>query len=87
MNIDYAVKAAISYNLEDALEELAQISDMFRPNVEVDESELKVRMAHLYSHLNTAWNMRNVSEADLESADGEQMKEWSRFPTDLDPFP
>lgn len=87
MNLAYTVRAAISYNLEDALEELAQISEMFRPDVEVDESEFKVRMAHLYSHLNTAWNMRNTNEADLESADSEQMNAWSRFPTDLDPFP
>ena len=79
--------AAISYNLEDALEGLTHISEMFRPNVEIDESEFKVRMAHLYSHLNSAWNMRNVSETDLESATSEQMNVWSRFPTDLEPFP
>ena len=87
MNPDYTVMAAISYNLEDALEELAQISEMFRPDAEVDESEFKVRMAHLYGHLNTAWNMRYTSEADLESADSEQRNAWSRFPTDIDPFP
>ena len=87
MNLDYTVMAAISYNLEDALEELAHISEMFRPNVEVDESEFKVRMAHLYGHLNYAWNMRNVSEAGLESADSEQLNVGSRFPTDIEPFP
>ena len=84
MNLDYTVKAAILYNLEDAQEELAQImGEMLRSQAEVDETEFKVRMAHVYSHLNIAWNMRNVSETDLESADGEQMNAWSRFPTDL----
>ncbi len=87
MNLDYTVISAISYNLEDALEELAHISKMFHPNVEVDESEFKVRMAHLYGHLNTVWNMRNVSETDLESASSEQRDAWSRFPKDIEPFP
>ncbi len=84
MNLDYTVKAAILYNLEDAQEELVQIMDeMSCPQTEVDETEFKVKMAHVYSHLNTAWNMRNISETDLESADAEQMNAWSRFPIDL----
>ena len=86
MQQDHTVKAAISRNLDDALEELVVISEMFRPYAEVDESEFKVRMAHLYSHLNTVWNVRNASGADLESADSEQINAWSRFPTDLHPF-
>ena len=86
MNLDYVVMAAISYNLEDALEELTHISNMFRPDAEIDESEFKVRMAHLYGHLNYAWNMRNASGKDLESADSEQMNTWSRFPADIEPF-
>lgn len=86
MSLDYTVMAAISYNLEDALEELTHVSEMFRPNAEIDESEFKVRMAHLYSHLNTAWNLRNVTETELELASSEQMSSWSRFPTDLEPL-
>ena len=86
MQQDYTVEAAISSNLEDALEELVVMSEMFRPHTKVDESEFKVRIAHLYSHLNTAWNVRNASEADLASADSGRVNAWSRFPTDLHPF-
>jgi hypothetical protein len=86
MNQDYAVRAYIAWNLDDAREELAGIIEMFRPESEIDEDEFTVRMAHLYKHLNTAWNIRNVTGDDLDSADGVRLDSWGRFPTDIKPL-
>ena len=80
---DYVVRAHCSYNLEDALEELQAIDEMVRPGVEIDAEDFRVRMAHLYFHLNTAWNCRNLSAAALEVLDDHEA---CKFPSDLEPL-
>lgn len=86
MTKDYVVIAQIAYDLQDASEELSAIIELIRPNEEIDEDEFNVRFAHLYSHLNAAWNVRNLSSEELESADGEQSDAWKEFPKDLKPL-
>jgi hypothetical protein len=86
MNQDYTVRALINYNLEDAQEELTKILELIRPDSEIDEDEFNSRMAHLYKHLNIAWNMRNASNEEVDSASGEQLDSWGRFPTDIEPL-
>jgi hypothetical protein len=86
MKQDYNVRAQIAYNLEDAHEELTRIIELIRPDSEIDEDEFKVRMAHLYKHLNTAWNMRNMSGDEIDSANGERLDAWGCFPHDLEPL-
>ncbi len=86
MTKDYLVLAQIGYDLRDAIEELQKIIELSHPNTEFDEDEFNVRMAHLYSHLNTAWNVRNLVEKDLETADGNQLNLWKEFPKDITPM-
>jgi hypothetical protein len=83
---DYAVRAHCSYNLADALEDLGAIDEMVRPNVEIDEEEFRVRMAHLYWHLNSVWNSRNLSSEELDAADHGRLNELGQFPKDLEPI-
>ncbi len=83
---DYEVRAHCSYNLGDALEDLESINELVRPNIEIHEEDFRVRMAHLYWHLNSAWNSRNLSSDELAAADGERINELGKFPTDLDPI-
>ena len=83
---DPVARAHCSYNLGDALEDLKAIDEMVRPNVEIDEEYFRVRMAHLYWHLNSAWNARNLSSDELERADGNRLNELGKFPNDLDPI-
>ena len=83
MNQDYETLAYITWNLEDAQEELSRILESIRPGAEIDEADFRARMAHLYSHLNTAWNVRNASASDIDAADGEQLNAWKRFPGDI----
>ena len=86
MNKEYEVLAYISWNLEDAIEQLTKISKMITPNAEIDEEIFNVGMADLYGHLNTAWNVRHLKSGDLNSADGEQIDLWKQFPDDIKPI-
>jgi hypothetical protein len=86
MTHDYNVRAQIAYNLTDALEELSHIIEMFGPEAEIDEDGFRARMAHLYWHLNTAWNMRNVSGDEFQLAGKGQLNAWGQFPGDLEPL-
>jgi hypothetical protein len=86
MNQDYETRAYIAWNLQDAIEALSEIIEGMRPNAEIDEAEFSVRMAHLYGHLNTAWNVRNMSASDIDSTGGEKLDEWKKFPKDIKPL-
>ncbi len=85
MKIDYEVVASISYDLSDAQEDLTKIIELFDYKNELyDEDEFRVRMAHLFWHLNSAWHTRNITAKDLENADGKQMNLWGKFPKDIE---
>lgn len=84
MNQDYETLAYMLWNLEDAREELSRIIEEFRPGADIDEAEFRVAMAHLYGHLNTAWNVRHATARQLDDADGGQLNAWKRFPEDID---
>ena len=85
MTNDYTVNASIAYDLNDARDEIDSILELFAPNEKVDETEFRVRMAHLYFHINCAWNKRDLSDAELESADGKALTRLAQFPLDITP--
>ncbi len=70
----------ITYNLEDALEELQRLYGSISPNDQPDEIEFRIAMQHIYHHLNFAWNTRHIPIAEMTK---EQFDEWGKFPTDL----
>jgi hypothetical protein len=86
MTNDYCVNASIAYDLTDAREDIDSIIELFNPNERVDESEFRVRMAHLYFHINSAWNKRNLTDDELEIAGGEACNRLAQFPLDIKPL-
>jgi hypothetical protein len=86
MNNDYVNRALIAYDLTDAQEQLNEIVERFTPDAEIDENDLRVWFAHLYGHINSAWNARHCSTEDRDSANGKQLDKWKQFPTDIDPI-
>lgn len=87
MKIDYTVSASIAYDLSDAKEEIDSLLELFDPAKEdVDEDMLKVGMAHLYFHINSAWNKRKLTEEQLSLIGGEDYKSLGAFPTDITPL-
>jgi hypothetical protein len=85
MNDDYVNRALMAYDLADAKEQLDEIVERFTPGAEIDEHDFRVWFAHLYGHLNSAWNARNCTAQDRDLADGKQLDTLKQFPTDIEP--
>jgi hypothetical protein len=74
--------AALMYELEDAKEHLEGLISDLDSDPDYDETNLRIDLAHVYSHLNRAWHRRNL-KGDL---DDEEWTKASQFPTDCDPI-
>jgi len=73
--------AGLMYELEDAQEHLAELILEMNNEADFDEVNLRIKLAHVFSHLNRAWYRRNKN-------DGLDEAEWlcaSEFPADMDP--
>lgn len=69
--------------LEDAKEGIdSLLKDMIAEGKELDEVSFRIHMAHIYGHINRAWNGRNAT--DEQHDDNALLDEWSKFPTDSD---
>jgi hypothetical protein len=76
--------ATLMYELEDAQEHLSNLCKELTSNSEYGDVEFQIDIAHVYSHLNRAWNGRNATEQ--QSNDESLWRQWSQFPTDIDPL-
>jgi hypothetical protein len=73
--------ALLMYELEDAREALVEL--LAATNApDFDESEFGIQLAHIYSHLNRAWNRR----AHLGEQSDADFQRFSDFPKDLHPL-
>ena len=74
--------ALLNYQLSDALEYLNKLIEEKMEAEDFDEVSFQIDLAHVYSHLNRAWNMRN-HEGDLSD---EEFRRFAEFPLDLMPL-
>lgn len=74
--------AGLMYELDDAREHLSSLIVDMMGNSEFDEIDFKIQLEHVYSHLNRAWNRRNLNRNFSET----EWIEASRFPSDLEPI-
>lgn len=84
---NYVEWALLMYQLEDAYEHLGDlIKEMTKDKKPSEddfcEIDFSVHLAHIYAHLNIAWNTRNLTKA-YEMKDREKL---IQFPTDIEPF-
>ena len=70
-------------HLAEAQEEIAKTLEDIRTTPDYDYGEFWVAMQHLYHHLNTAWNARDVPEERVNAATDADFNRWGQFPTDL----
>lgn len=76
--------AGLLYELEDAQEHLAALISEMNATEVFDEVDLRIKLGHVFSHLNRAWHRRNRTDKD----DDFNEEEWlgaGQFPSDLDP--
>ncbi len=74
--------AMLMYELEDAKEHLSQLIVEMESDPEYGEGNLRIDLGHVFSHLNRAWNRRDIPD-DLND---EQWEQASQFPDDLSPL-
>lgn len=61
-------KSWILFHLRETREELAQLITRIEAAPDVDEIELEIAFAHMYNHLNTAWNARAITDAQIAAS-------------------
>ena len=79
---DPVALASFLYELEDAHEHLGQLIVEIKNDLEFDESDFRVSLAHVYAHLNRAWSMHRMGRELAE----DERDQASKFPGDLEPI-
>ena len=73
----------VLFHLREANEELARTIAEIQAKSDYGYSEFWVAMQHTYHHLNTAWNSRDATPAQVEPGTDADFSRWSQFPADL----
>jgi hypothetical protein len=74
--------AMLMYDLDDARDDLENLlTEMRNDGAKVDEEYFRIRLSHIYWHLNRAWNCRDVPDDLLET----DKPNAGQFPHDLEP--
>jgi hypothetical protein len=75
MNKDYVL-----YNLEHAHKALGKLIADMKSNRPYEYGEYVVDIAHVYHHLNTAWNARDATKTAADKCSEEDFFRWRQFP-------
>ena len=75
----------ILYNLEEARDEIDLVIRDLKRDGAYSEERFRRAMAHIVHHTNIAWNGR-ATRQDIGDASEEEIREWSGYPTDLEPL-
>lgn len=70
-------------HLREANEELTQIINRVESDPEFGDIELEIALTHMYHHVNTAWNARNVESERRFWISQEDFDVWRKFPSDI----
>lgn len=73
----------ILFHLHEGLEELNRTITAIETQRDYGEIEFEIAMAHLYNHLNTAWNSRNASPGRTAKCSNRDFYTWRAFPRDI----
>lgn len=79
MNKDWVL-----FHLKEALGEIESTIKEIESEPDYSDPEFSVAMAHLYHHVNTAWNSRQCSDQEVEESSEGNFSDWRQFPTDVD---
>ena len=77
-------KPWVLFHLREALEEIEATIKDIEEEPEYDGPEFSVAIAHLYHHVNTAWNSRHSTAEDALESSVMNFERWRQFPTDVD---
>lgn len=70
-------------HFREAHEELTQIIRRVESDPNFGDIELEIALTHMYHHVNTAWNSRDVDPARAWACAQEDFDAWRVFPADI----
>jgi hypothetical protein len=73
----------VLFHLREVQEEIARTIHLLESTPEDADIEFEIGMAHLYHHLNTAWNSRHAEPDHTANQSFDEFYAWRKFPTDL----
>ena len=79
-------KRYMIFNLNEAKEEIDSIIKELEEDPECSDGNLQVGFAHLYHHINFAWNIRHLDNEKQDRVSfltDDEFHEWSQFPQDI----
>ena len=74
--------AILMYGLEDTKEHLSNLIDELHSKKYLDETDFKIKIGHIYSHLNRIYHSRN----HVGEISDKEWLQYSRFPKDIEPI-
>ncbi len=77
-------KEWIHFHLTEALEELNRTINELSNDPDYGIGDFSVGMQHIFHHLNTAWNSRDVSPKKASESSDKDFNAWRQFPKDID---
>ena len=72
------------FHLKEAKEELDQTIAQIEIEPDYDAAELRIAMSHLYHHLNTAWNGKDISRERHKTCSRSDFHTLRKFPQNED---
>jgi hypothetical protein len=76
----------IGWNVTEAREELERTEKQINDGDPPTEYGFQVELEHALHHLVFAWNIRRVSTKKYSNLSDAEFNEWSKFPSELEPF-
>jgi hypothetical protein len=73
----------VLHHLRETRDAIDQMISDIEADATYEYGSFWVDMQHTYHHLNTAWNSRDASAAEVERSSDAQFNQWSALPTDL----
>jgi hypothetical protein len=70
-------------HLSEARDAIASAIEEIRLAPGYDDAEFWIDMQHIYHHINTAWNSRHTTAAEVERANDRDFNRWNKLPADL----
>ena len=74
-------KQYVLWNLSEARREITRMLREIESDPEYDFGRYVVDMAHLYHHINTAWNARDASDEAARLCSEADFERWRQFPS------
>ena len=76
-------KRWILTHLREAHEELTRTIEKIEADPEADEIVFEIAIAHMFNHLNTAWNSRAVTDDKIAKMTKDDFYAWRAYPKDI----